>query len=157
MAKSLNDLLGTLSPAAKESVISRKKELLRRHPLGFVRSTLGLLQQTIAEKLGVSQAAVSKMEGRNDFILSTLHAFVEATGGKLVVRLDYDQKSFGLVPDQSGETTGFVVEDISIEPKYAPVSRGWSTSRVAVMKPPKTRLISQFDDHRAYPRVACGA
>ena len=39
-------------------------------------------QETIGEILGISQPEVSKIERRADMYISTLHRYIEATGGR---------------------------------------------------------------------------
>jgi predicted transcriptional regulator/DNA-binding XRE family transcriptional regulator len=57
--------------------------------LGLRLQNLRLLQNTtqskLAKLLGISQTALSHMERRDDILLSTLNAFVEALGGQLHV------------------------------------------------------------------------
>jgi len=60
-------------------------------PLQELRKALSLTQEQIAEKLGISQAAVSKMENRPDTHIRTLARFVEAMGGTLKVTAQFPQ------------------------------------------------------------------
>ena len=50
-----------------------------------LRKALGIEQGELGEILGVKQAAVSRMERRNDILLSTLRKAVEAMGGELII------------------------------------------------------------------------
>lgn len=54
--------------------------------LGDLRKALGLRQEDLAERLGVGQVAVSRMESRDDVLVSTLRNVVSAMGGQLEVR-----------------------------------------------------------------------
>jgi len=146
MAKSFSGLLAKMSPAAQAAVEKGKRELLRRHPLAYIRHSLGILQQTVADRLAVSQAAVSKLEARNDFILSTLASYATATGGELSVRLNYEGKSFELVRDDSLDCKGFVVRDVEIEPVYEAYSAGWQTvGTLSRKRPARARLMAAND------------
>jgi len=49
------------------------------------RRERGLTQQQVAERLGMTQPEVSKLERRRDVRLSTLRGYVTALGGELVV------------------------------------------------------------------------
>jgi DNA-binding transcriptional regulator YiaG len=49
--------------------------------LAALRQAAELTQVELAKKLGVSQAAVSRMEQPHDLLLSTLNAYLEAVGG----------------------------------------------------------------------------
>jgi predicted transcriptional regulator/transcriptional regulator with XRE-family HTH domain len=55
---------------------------LRLHNL---RCLQGTTQLSLAEQLGVGQTALSHMERRDDILLSTLRAYIEALGGRLHV------------------------------------------------------------------------
>lgn len=57
--------------------------------LGELRVHRGLRQVDVAARLGASQPDVSKTEARGDLRLSTLAAYVAATGGRLVCRAVY--------------------------------------------------------------------
>lgn len=66
----------------------------RRHREGALTSTLaearsraGLTQTQVAERLGISQSDVSKLERRADVRLSTLRAYASAIGFRLHVAL----------------------------------------------------------------------
>lgn len=66
----------------------------RRDPSAFATTTLaearsraGLTQARVAERLGISQSDVSKLERRSDVRLSTLRAYARAIGGQLRVQI----------------------------------------------------------------------
>ena len=48
--------------------------------LAMIRKAAQLTQVEVARRLGVGQAAVSRMETRGDMLLSTLHDYLTATG-----------------------------------------------------------------------------
>jgi len=48
--------------------------------LAALRQAAHLTQEDLAERLGVNQSAVSKMERRDDMLISTLAAYLRATG-----------------------------------------------------------------------------
>jgi transcriptional regulator with XRE-family HTH domain len=48
--------------------------------LAMIRKAAQLTQVEVAKRLGVGQAAVSRMESRGDILLSTLHDYLTATG-----------------------------------------------------------------------------
>lgn len=66
--------------------------------LGELRVRRGLRQVDVAARLGASQPDISKTEARSDIRLSTLAAYVAATGGRLVCRAVYadDDVELGL-------------------------------------------------------------
>lgn len=48
--------------------------------LAMIRKAAQLTQVEVAKRLGVGQAAVSRMENRGDMLLSTLYDYLTATG-----------------------------------------------------------------------------
>lgn len=64
--------------------------------LSALRKKAGKTQAEMAAALGTSQAAVSKLEGRGDFLLSTLLSYVEALGGRISLQIDIDDSRFAI-------------------------------------------------------------
>ena len=54
-----------------------------------LREVRGLSQAELAERLGIQQAAVSKVERRQDLHLDTLAAIVKALGGTLEMKVKF--------------------------------------------------------------------
>ena len=84
MAKSFDNLTKSLPADRQEKIAARTDELLGILRLGELRRARELSQETIAERLKVRQAAVSKVESRSNLRISTLRKHIEAMGGKLV-------------------------------------------------------------------------
>ncbi|MEO5330086.1 MAG: helix-turn-helix transcriptional regulator [Magnetococcus sp. THC-1_WYH] len=61
----------------------RKVRTPERGTLAALRRTLGISQEEMAGRLGVGQAAISKIENRDDPQLNTLIRYCEALGGRL--------------------------------------------------------------------------
>jgi DNA-binding XRE family transcriptional regulator len=61
---------------------SEAEEMDRVHAmnLAMIRKAAQLTQVEVAKRLGVGQAAVSRMENRDDMLLSTLYDYLTATG-----------------------------------------------------------------------------
>jgi len=53
--------------------------------LAALRQAAELTQVELARRMGVTQAAVSRMEQPHDLLLSTLNAYLEAVGGNATV------------------------------------------------------------------------
>jgi Helix-turn-helix domain len=79
---------------SREGALKRILELLAtkgytRPPEGVVlrelRGLAGITQEALGEKLGVQQAAVSRLERRDDVTLSSLRRFVSALGAELEI------------------------------------------------------------------------
>jgi transcriptional regulator with XRE-family HTH domain len=86
MARKFAELRSKMSPAARAEAAEIAAELRKELPLHQLRQALKLSQEQVAEELGVTQAAVSRLEHRPDLFVSTLRRFVEAMGGELEVR-----------------------------------------------------------------------
>jgi len=55
--------------------------------LDELRAARAMTQAELGHKLGLKQAAISRMERRTDVYVSTLAKFVEAMGGQLEIRV----------------------------------------------------------------------
>ena len=94
MGRRLNDVIAKL-PKERQKRISKKAEkmagemIAHADSLRVVRKALSKTQTKIGEDLGLSQNAVSQLEGRSDLLLSTLRRYVQALGADLdiVVRM----------------------------------------------------------------------
>jgi transcriptional regulator with XRE-family HTH domain len=66
------------------------------------RESQGMTQQQVANKLGVSQANISRIGHEEDIYLSTLREYVEALGGELQLKAVFeDQEIYLAVPAKS--------------------------------------------------------
>lgn len=90
MVKTLKDILEELPAGRRKKVERRAKELIQEElTLQALRKELGLTQEAMADRLDMRQGNVSKVEKREDMLISTLRGYVEAMGGtlELVARL----------------------------------------------------------------------
>ena len=72
--------------------------------LGELRKVRELKQTDIAERMGVDQGAVSRLERREDLYVSTLRDYVDALGGQLRLVASFpDGEEVEIVP-KAGET-----------------------------------------------------
>jgi transcriptional regulator with XRE-family HTH domain len=85
MAKKFSELRAKMSPEAQQRAKEKTKQMLAAMALDELREAREFTQVSLAEILGINQAAVSKLENRVDMYMSTLRRFVEAMGGQLVV------------------------------------------------------------------------
>jgi hypothetical protein len=69
-----------------------------------LRELHGLSQETLAARLAIQQAAVSKMERRSELLLSSLAAATEALGGRLEIRAHFPDCDVSLSPPASLKT-----------------------------------------------------
>ena len=72
-----------MSPEAQKRVEERAKAEYQALALSELREAQDLTQVRLAEKLGIDQGAVSKIERRTDMYLSTLRNVIQAMGGQL--------------------------------------------------------------------------
>lgn len=72
-----------------------------RRPLEQIaelRALTGLTQGELADYLGVQQAAVSKLERRDNPSIRALRAYVGALGGQVVIEIRLRGRVFELIP-----------------------------------------------------------
>jgi ribosome-binding protein aMBF1 (putative translation factor) len=82
----LNDMLKRLPKARREKVRRQTEHLITEYTsLRKLRQARSQKQATLARKLKVKQAAVSKIESRKDMYVSTLRSLIEAMGGQLEI------------------------------------------------------------------------
>ena len=86
MAKKFATLRAKMSPDARAASEREFAKLRAELPLNQLRQALKLSQEQIAQEMGVSQAAISHLENREDLLVGTLRRFVEAMGGELELR-----------------------------------------------------------------------
>lgn len=80
MARPFAKLRNQLSPSAR-----RQAEAQAQAILATLRRREKLTQVELAKALGISQAAVSKLERQSDMSIRTLRRYVEAAGGSLEI------------------------------------------------------------------------
>jgi transcriptional regulator with XRE-family HTH domain len=72
-----------MSPAAQKAAAIKTKQMLANLELSALRKAAKCTQAQVAKMLGVSQAAVAKLESRPDIQLSTLARYAKSMGAKL--------------------------------------------------------------------------
>lgn len=92
MAKKFNDLFNKLPDETKARVEQRVSETVEEILLSEMRKMAGFTQNELAEKIGVSQSALSQIESQSDLHLSTLSKLVAALGGELELHVKYQGK-----------------------------------------------------------------
>ena len=98
-----NDRLARMlgKPGMQEAVAARRAKMRdadRSHAMGLaaLRKAAELTQTELAKTLGVSQAAVAKTEQREDLLLSTLGAYIEALGGQAHIVISFNGEEIDL-------------------------------------------------------------
>ena len=86
MAINAKDYLAKLSPTRREAIQARADVLIGEElSLAELREARQRSQIELAKRLGIQQAAVSKLERRADMYVSSLRALIEAMGGTLEI------------------------------------------------------------------------
>lgn len=83
MARHFSELQSKLSPSRRARIEARAKEMMAEMLLAEVRREVGLSQSDLAERLGIKQPTLSKLENQDDMQISTLRRIVESLGGEL--------------------------------------------------------------------------
>ena len=82
--RTLDEVIASRSPESQARIKEMADEMILEVGLQMTREELQLSQKQVAEAMGISQPAVTKLEQRgNDLKLATLKRYVEAMGGKL--------------------------------------------------------------------------
>ncbi len=92
MAINAKDYIAKLPPEEQRLIQVHAEEMIAEEMnLAEIRNALQRSQADIAEKCGIKQAAVSRLERRRDMRISTLRNLVEAMGGSLslVIRFSH--------------------------------------------------------------------
>jgi transcriptional regulator with XRE-family HTH domain len=86
MAKSFDQLVArTTTKRTRERAAHRTRELLEEMLLCEIRKVAGQSQNVLADKLGIKQPSLSKLEKQSDMQISTLRRIIHALRGELEV------------------------------------------------------------------------
>jgi len=83
MANKFSALRAGMTPAAQARAAARAESMLVEMQLQALRKSRKATQSEVAKAMHVEQAAVSKLERREDMYISTLREYVKALGGEL--------------------------------------------------------------------------
>jgi transcriptional regulator with XRE-family HTH domain len=89
MARKFEELRKQMSPERRRRAREHTLAMLLAMDLAELRGSLGLTQEEIAERLDIAQSNVSRLERREDMLVSTLRRVVEAYGGRLRLIADF--------------------------------------------------------------------
>lgn len=105
MPVNVEDKIKKLSPAQRKKVEARAKELRAEEmTLRELRTALKMTQVQMAGQLGTTQDNVSRLEKRNDLLLSTLRKAIEAMGGRLSIVAEFPDRKPVVVSGIAEET-----------------------------------------------------
>lgn len=89
----LTDKMEKLPPSRHKKVEERARALIAEEmSLRDLRKARKQTQERVAEKLGINQENVSRLERRSDLLISTLSSYVEAMGGKLSLVAEFPDR-----------------------------------------------------------------
>ena len=91
-----SEIKGRMSPVRKARVDAAVRRELLTMDLRELRQEAGKTQAEVAEIAEMTQAELSKLERRDDHLLSTLRRYVSALGGELEVVAVFDNKRIAL-------------------------------------------------------------
>ena len=92
------EFMDSLPKKRRKTIHARAAEILAEEmTLQELRRARDRSQQSTAEALGLKQAAVSRLENRDDMRISTLREYVQALGGELEFYARFKQRG-----DKSG-------------------------------------------------------
>lgn len=83
MAKKFSTLRARMSSEAQSRAAARAEAMLLEMQLQDIRKSRNVTQVELAHVLNVEQAAISKLENREDMYVSTLREYIRALGGEL--------------------------------------------------------------------------
>ena len=83
MARTWSQLRSKLPPETHARSAAKAEVMLVQLHLAELRQSRDKTQVELAEAMDTQQAAISKLERREDMYLSTLQAYVKALGGQL--------------------------------------------------------------------------
>ena len=78
----LEDVMARLPKARQDKVRKRAEELISEYPLSRLRQAAMKKQSEIK---GMTQDGVSRLENRQDWLVSSLNTYVEGMGGRLKI------------------------------------------------------------------------
>jgi DNA-binding XRE family transcriptional regulator len=83
-------------PGARERIDAEKRAMREALRLSELRGEIGVTQVEMAQRVGVSQANISRIEREEDVYLSTLSGYVEALGGELQLNAVFPEKTIAV-------------------------------------------------------------
>lgn len=81
-----------MTPEQRAESETRAQLALLHLTLAELRKSLNLTQEEVADKLGVVQSALSKIEHQDDIQVSTLSRYIKSLGGSLTIVARFPDK-----------------------------------------------------------------
>lgn len=80
------DYIASLSPQMQQAIAEKAQQLQQAYQISQLRQSANITQKELAEKMGVSQANISKIENGKDVYLSTLKRYIATLGGEIRIQ-----------------------------------------------------------------------
>lgn len=103
MRKPFALLRSKMSREAQEKSLKKSEKMMKAMKLCRLREVRHLTQESLAKRLHVRQANISKIENRADMYISTLREYVKAIGGHLEITARFPE---GTVPIDQFKSLG---------------------------------------------------
>lgn len=88
MGISVRNIIEQLPKKRQNKIKKESKMLIQQyHSLQEFRKSIGITQEELASELFQTQVNISKLENKNDMLLSTLRNYAQALGCRLEIRL----------------------------------------------------------------------
>jgi DNA-binding Xre family transcriptional regulator len=104
MTRNFRELQQKMPPASRARSEARASAMLKDMALDELRAARAMTQEELGRKLGLKQAAISRMGRRTDVYVSTLAKFVEGMGGQLEIRVVFPDGTVRI--NQFGDARG---------------------------------------------------
>lgn len=92
MARKFSELTAKLPKEVQENIKKRVEANVEEILMSEMRKLAGFTQEKLADKMGITQSALSQLENQPDPHLSTLSRMVKALGGELEISVKYQGK-----------------------------------------------------------------
>lgn len=103
MSRTFAELRRGMSEERQQRNAERAAAMLAAMDLAELRGILGMTQEELAAKLSITQPNVSRVERRQDMLISTLREVVAALGGELRLSAVFPDGAVELVQFSGGE------------------------------------------------------
>jgi Helix-turn-helix domain len=150
VARNAKELFTVLSDSDREEVLNRAAKMVERQmTVKELRKAILGSQVALGKKMGIKQAAVSRLEHRSDMRLSTLKQIIGAMGGEM------------LVVAQFANRPGVSVNVLDALDAPTPKSKTKKAPREAesatpIRRPPRPGSSAKIDQPRQRPRRGTG-
>ena len=90
--RSLDDVLNEMSAERRTRIAAKANRLIRAETLRQLRAVAKRTQVDVASATGMAQHNVSRLEHREDMLLSTLRTYVDGLGGRLRLLAEFPRQ-----------------------------------------------------------------